>query len=289
MKTSSVLVFLSFTFVAGLFFGSAAHGARIPRIELLREIHVAGTSILLSDLLPEGASVPLRKRASEITLGAAPDPGNSRTLEQNVLLCRIGLNSSVLSEIVVPERVLVSREARPIALPEVFEAVRRSLQRDGVAEWSALRPEDILLQSQVLVSRGDAGLQVLRADMDRGLRRGRFLLWPSKYPKVLPFYVTATLQQGSPIDSLPSSAWITPNRNAAAPAAAPAKRARQEVLVSSGQPATLVLHSDVLRMIADVIPLERGALGQRIRVRMVDTGKIFSAQVDGRAHLDCKF
>jgi flagella basal body P-ring formation protein FlgA len=45
----------------------------------------------------------------------------------------------------------------------------------------------------------------------------------------------------------------------------------------------------MLRMIADVVPLERGTMGQRIHVRVVDTGKVFSAQVDGRAHLELSF
>ncbi len=289
MKRDGAIVFLSFAFVAGMFFGSAARAARIPRIELLREIHVAGTSVLLSDLLPEGASDPLRKRASEITLGAAPEPGNTRTLEQGALEARIGASSGVLSGIVVPARVVVSREARPIELSEVFDAICRSLQRNGDSEWTRLRPEDILLQSQVLVSPGDAGLRVLRADMDAGLGRARFLLWPSNDPKVLPFIVTARLEQGPAIHPARSGPWIGGSTGVAAPAAAPAKRARPEILVSTGQRATLVLHSDVLRMIADVMPLERGALGQRIRVRLLDTGKIFSAQVDGRAHLDLKF
>jgi flagella basal body P-ring formation protein FlgA len=39
----------------------------------------------------------------------------------------------------------------------------------------------------------------------------------------------------------------------------------------------------------DVVSLERGTLGQQIRVRMMDTGKVLNAQVDGRDHLDVKF
>lgn len=288
MKRDGAIVFLCFAFVLGIFFASAARAARIPRIELLREIHVAGTSVLLSDLLPEGASDPMRKRASEITLGAAPEPGTSRTLEQAVLEARIGASAGVLSGIVIPARVVVSREARPIALSEVFDAICRSLQRNGDSEWTRLRPQDILLQSQVLVSPGDAGLQVLRADTDAGLGSAKFLLWPSKDPKVLPFIVTVRLEQGPAIDPARTGPWIGGSRNAGTPAAAPAKRAKPEILVSTGQRATLVLHSDVLRMIADVMPLEPGALGQQIRVRLLVTGKIFSAQVDGRAHLDLK-
>jgi flagella basal body P-ring formation protein FlgA len=59
--------------------------------------------------------------------------------------------------------------------------------------------------------------------------------------------------------------------------------------VVPGETATLLLRSDALRMIADVVPLERGAMGQHVQVRVVDTGKIFRAQVDGRAHLLLNF
>jgi flagella basal body P-ring formation protein FlgA len=65
--------------------------------------------------------------------------------------------------------------------------------------------------------------------------------------------------------------------------------AKAQSLVLAGQQATLLLHSKTFRVTADVIPLERGTMGQRIRVRIIDTGKIFSAQVDGRAHLDTTF
>jgi Chaperone for flagella basal body P-ring formation len=289
MKTNGAMIFLSFALVAGILCGSAARAARDPRIELLREIHVAGTSVLLSDLLPEGASLALRKQASEITLGAAPKPGNTRTLEKSAVESRIGVETGVLSGIVVPARVVVSGEARAIALPEVFDAICRSLRENSASDCAALRPEDIQLQTQVLVGPGDAGLQVLRADMDAGLGRARFLLWPSKDPKVLPFIVTAKLEQGAAIVPARRGEWISGSANPGAPAFRPIKPARPEILVSPGQEATLVLHSDVLRMIADVMPLERGSLGQRIRVRMTDTGKIFRAQVDGRAHLDLKF
>jgi flagella basal body P-ring formation protein FlgA len=68
-----------------------------------------------------------------------------------------------------------------------------------------------------------------------------------------------------------------------------APNAKAEVLVSPGEQATLVLRSDALRMTADVVPLERGTMGQRVHVRVMDTGKIFSAQVDGRAHLELNF
>jgi len=289
MKSNGLIVVMNIAIVASFFSGSAACAARVPRIELLREIHIPGTSVLLSDLLPEGASVPLHKRASEVSLGAAPKPGTMRVLEQAAVKSSIGSSPGVLSEIVIPNRIVVSREVRPITLSEVFDAISKSLAKIGLNEWALLSPDDLLLQSQVLVSPGDAGLQVLRADADTGLRRARFLLWPSNDPKVVPFFVTARLDKVPPLGLMRLGPMWSRNLAREGIPIRTREGARQVILVSAGVRATLVLHSEVLRMFADVIPLERGALGQRIRVRMEDTGKIFSAQVDGRAHLDSRF
>ena len=64
---------------------------------------------------------------------------------------------------------------------------------------------------------------------------------------------------------------------------------KPEILVAAGKRARLVLHSGFIQMTADVLPLEQGALGQQIRVRMPDTGKVWKAQVDGQSHLESRF
>ncbi len=270
-------------------FGASTNAMRIPRIELLRDAHVTGASVLLSDLLPAGAGDSLRARAREISLGAAPQLGNTRVLERSGVLETIGANQDVAAEIAVPERIMVSRDARPITVEEVFAAIRSMLEQNGISSAASLHPEDILFQTQVLVGPGDAGLEVLRSDFDTGLKRGRFLLWPSRDPNVLPFFVAVHFAGDAPLAGLHSGA--EPARTASKPALLPvsATPVKGEVLVSPSEHATLLLRSDALRMMADVVPLERGAMGQQVHVRVVDTGKIFRAQVDGRAHLEVNF
>jgi hypothetical protein len=273
--------------------GNSARAARMPRIELLREVSVAGTRVLLSDLLPASAPNSLRKRAGEISLGAAPQPGNTRILERDAVERGAGVNQDVLLKVAVPEHIFISRDARPVTLMEVFAAVRVALRHAGAPAADTLRPEDILLESQVFVSPGDSGLQVMRMEIDRGLRRARFLLWPSHDPKTLPFFVTARLSGelptgqirppvrfDGPVKDVPTSLVPTPVAKQAT---------QQEILVTQGEQATLMLRSEVMRIFVNVVSLEHGTLGQRIRVRMLDNGKIFNAQVDGRAHLEMKF
>lgn len=274
--------------------GNSMRAARIPRIDLLREVSIAGTRVLLSDLLPASAPGSLRARAAEISLGAAPQPGNTRILNRDAIERSAGTNQQVLLEVAVPERIVVSRDARLITLTEVFEAVRMALKHDGVPAADTLHPEDILLESQVFVTPGDSGLQVIRMEFDRGLRRARFLLWASRDPKVLPFFVTAWLGGELPMAQVRPAKEFSHQEKDAPVHVVPARAAKpaevkKEILVAQGERATLMLRSNAMRIFVDVVSMEHGTLGQQIRVRMLDSGKIFNAQVDGRAHLEVKF
>jgi hypothetical protein len=275
--------------------GSSVRAERIPRIELLRAIHIDDARVLLSDLLPATAPASLRTIAAEISLGAAPQPGNTRILKGDAVERSIGANQDVLASVVIPVSMTVSRDARPITLTEVFTAVRLALKQSGAPAADTLRPDDIILGSQVFVSVGDSGLQVMRMEFDRGLRRARFLLWPSRDPKVVPFFVTASLGGELPMAPVrPSieSGQVTGPDRAPGPgiaARATTKTPPTEILVDRGERATLMMHSDTLRMFVDVVSLERGTLGQQIQVRTLDGGRILNAQVDGHAHLDVKF
>ena len=288
MKFPKKIVFLSVALAAASFFGVVSRAARIPRIELLQEVRVTGARLLLSDLLPENVSGTLRERATKISLGAAPQLGNTRTLERAALMSDFRMSPDILDGIAVPERVMVSREGRPITVAEVLGAIRKALETSSVRAGETLGAEDILLQSQVLVSPGDAGLQVVRMDLDAGLQRARFLLWPSRNPAVLPFFVTARFNGDLPRAPAHAAEQVrSPESPKLSSVAKPP--AKQEVLVVPGGRATLVLRSATLQMIADVSPLERGVLGQQIPVRVLDTGKIFNARVDGPGHLEVKF
>jgi hypothetical protein len=288
MKFQRLFASMSTVIAIIAFSGGIARASRIPRIELLREVSITGTRIMLSDLLPANAPAPLRARAAEISMGAAPQPGATRILERDAVERRAGGSEELLAEVSVPERIVVSRNSRPITLTEVFEAIRAALKQSGMPAAATLQPADVLLESQVFVGPGEPGIQVMRMDLDRELRRVRFLLWPSRSPKVLPFFVTVQLPGEPPLVLIRPPGEFGRLERTPVITQAVAHPVKQEILVGTGERATLTLHSDTLRIFVDVVSLERGTLGQRIRVRMPDTGKIFSAQVDGRNHLEGK-
>jgi hypothetical protein len=289
MNTKCRIALLGVAITAGASFGGSTNAMRVPRIELLSEVRVTEADVLLSDLLPPGARVSLRARAKEITLGSAPLPGNTRVLARSGILENISASREVAEEVNVPERIVGSRNARAITVEEVCAAIRNALARSGFSEAAELNPGDILFQSQILVGPGDAGLEVLRSDFDAGLKRGRFWLWASNRPKVLPFVVAVRFPGSLPPAGLHAASELSRARSASDMRPVVERTAKADVLVSAGEQATLLLHSSSFRMMADVVALERGTMGQRIRVRVLETGKIFSAQVDGHAHLEVNF
>src|SRR5216684_818052 len=99
MKLPGPIVFISTGIVFVMLSAGSAHASRIPRIELLREVSIAGTRVLLSDLLPAGAPESLRTRAGHISMGAAPQPGNTRILYRDSIERRFSASEGVLEEV----------------------------------------------------------------------------------------------------------------------------------------------------------------------------------------------
>jgi hypothetical protein len=137
----------------------------------------------------------------------------------------------------------------------------------------------------VFVTKPDPGLEVKRVEPDRVERKTRFLLWTSKEPQVLPFYVT--------VEGLPETAGGVvdspgllggSSARAGAHTGESTQRATSSpiVLVAAGKPAKLVVETATLRMTALVTPLESGVQGQIIRVRNQDTDRVLKAAVVGR-------
>jgi flagella basal body P-ring formation protein FlgA len=162
----------------------------------------------------------------------------------------------------------------------------------------------------VFVTEPDPGLEVKRVEPDRVERKTRFLLWTSKEPQVLPFYVRieglsetaawASSHNGQISEgSIPTDSHLERHKTGGDLTDSPAllgglprvtahkgeltQRAMSSpaVLVAPGKPAKLVIETATLRMTALVTPLESGVKGQIIRVRNLDTQRVFEAEVVG--------
>jgi hypothetical protein len=177
---------------------------------------------------------------------------------------------------------------------------------------------ELSLQAPVFVTKQDPGLEVKRMEPDRVRRQIRFLLWTSNEPQVLPFYVTveewSRMASWAPSNSVETGPgqiltdtrgepWKTGgdltdspgllSGNSPSKAVHKGGSARQAtspriILVAPGKPAKLVVETATLRMTALVAPLESGVKGQLIRVRNLDTQRVFEAEVVGVGLLQAK-
>ncbi|MGB2643741.1 MAG: flagella basal body P-ring formation protein FlgA [Candidatus Acidiferrum sp.] len=250
------------------------------RIRLLASTEVQSDTILLANLLPASASRNLREVAGQISLGTAPQNGTAREFTRESLASAISSNGLSPADFTIPDMVTVRRDGRLISRQEVFEAVQAALARNSQAGVYSLRPADIALQTAVRVPPGDAGLQVTQIAFDSSMGCLRFRLRARRAPSVLPFYATASVES--------SFVEKTATRHVVSVAAHAASgiTTLAPILVTAGGLARLYIHTANMNMLLEVRPLQRGRLGEVIRVQLPGTGRTLQARVTGEESLD---
>jgi hypothetical protein len=185
------------------------------------------------------------------------------------------------------------REVRPISRAEIFRAIQNELAQKGIPNHGGLRPEDLKIQSSLPAESADLGLQVKRIGFDPIRREVVFELWASHEPQFLPFAVTtrrdprswgfsAAPQWGNADGrSRDKNSAVGQNERRTAP--------KLPVLAKPGQPATLVMLGQNVRITTSADPLQPGTKGQRILVRESSTARVMSAQVIDEGLLETSF
>jgi hypothetical protein len=304
---------------------------------------VEGETVKLSDLLPPDAPAELGEVCYRIILGNSPLPASQRVIPKGQIERRLREFPSILERLELPEKLTVTCKQRRLSPAEIWAAIETFMAGDGsrdpetqtcfagAAALVLLHDEqavdlgkpvcskaELHLQAPVFVTKPDPGLEVKRVEPDLVQRRIRFLLWTSKEPQVLPFYVTveelnrmkawgpeySEQSSESPISTDPhveprktwrdltdfpasrsdSSPRVAAHRGGAAWQAT----SYPIVLVAAGKPAKLVVETATLRLTALVTPLESGVKGQLIRVRNLDTQRVLKAEVVGEGLLQAK-
>jgi len=281
------LVFFSAVIPAGVAFA----GSFQPRVQIPGAIQVESEALKLSDLLPPDAPGEVIDVCRRVLLGNAPLPSSLRVVSRVQIADSLRDFPSTLEQLEMPDRVIVTRKRRRLSTAEILTAIETSLSKESRHGLQMSKLEGLYLQAPVYVTKADPGLRVKRLEPDRVERKTRFLLWTSKEPGMLPFYVTVEglpermgWSAGSPLllggDSARGTASSSelPQRVTLSPA----------VLVTRGEPAKLVFETATLRMTALVTPLESGVQGQIIRVRNQDTHRELKAEVIGKGLLEAE-
>jgi hypothetical protein len=257
---------------------SGAHAGTL-RIALLDGAEVRGDVILLADLLPKDVPHFLRDIAGKISLGAAPQNGTSRSFSRSIVLAAVLANGLQPSEFQIPDVITVNRTSHLVTRDEAFAAIRKALTNNKDAALLDFQPEDLSFSAVQLPDQASQ-LAVTDIAFDEFIGRARFRLSSTSFPAVHPFYVTAQLSR-MPV-AIPSAISAHGSQAGTISPASP-------VLVEPGRSARLRLHSANATISIEVKPLQRGHLGEIIRVRLPANGKTFRARVLESGDLDADF
>jgi hypothetical protein len=272
-----ILLLFAVSFVSGT---ACAGGLRVT---LLANAEVQGETIFLANLLPENASHALRTSAEAISLGVTPQIGSIRRFRGDAILAalqRSGLSSSFL----IPEVVTVHRAGRTLSREEAFAAIQSALAKSYGGEPPQLHPEDLTFDTALEVPGTDSQLEVTQMAFDQAIGRARFRLQSRTAPGTNAFYVTAHVAPEA--FAAVSANAVRPKPRTFTKSPAPAD---SPVLADPRQFARLHLRSSNSDMLLTVKPLERGHLGETIRVRLPSSGKTLQARVAGKNSLEAVF
>lgn len=239
--------------------------------------YVMGDAVRLSDLLPRGASDELRHASQGIELGLAPQLGSMRVYDSSRILQILNAHPEIAKRIVVPDQVVVRRSGFPLSSEAIYHAVTSFLREKGevgdVPESALRRAGDIT------TAEANPALEVRAVNWDPGRRLLQFCLRCVKSAACHDFLVYLT-PQGILARQLGRLGWST--NLATKTHTATEETADSPILIEAGRKARLLMQGDGIQISVQVICLERGRAGQKIRVRETGSPQIFRAQVVSR-------
>ncbi len=224
-------------------------------VRLRQRAGVVDNTIRLSDLLPDDAPAEVRKKARSVELGRSPLPGSYRVFAGAELTPHI--KASGLNQVSVPEHVVVEHQGWAISRLAVVRAISEFLRARNVMG-------DLPLEFEIVGSPSATeelpSLRVERVRWDERLRVTEFTLR------------CVTNGCGSFLVRSSSRSVIAATKKFLEP---------RVWLAKAGKPALLTLAGGGMRISLRVVCLERGALGQTIRVREKGTHREYRAEVVG--------
>jgi hypothetical protein len=240
-------------------------------IPLLTESEVRRDRLSLAVLLPDGAPEKVRVQASAIDLGPAPRPGQVRVLSRAEVLKAIPKSPELANAFILPGSIRVTRFSRAITESDVRKTVG---ELGGIADPAGLT----MLGSPLTGEPGDPRLNIDQATCDAASGRTLLRLTSAADPHLLPFLVSV---EGCDLSKRLTRVRPEAARAAGAARARAGRPARREVWVKAGRPARMVSVGAAFRASFWVFPLENGARGEQIRVRVAGSRHVIAARVVG--------
>ncbi len=241
--------------------------AALPRVYLREIATVHASRILLSDLLPAEAPRALSEQGAEVTLGDSPNLGSTRVFMPGEIAHALADKPDLLRQLALPERVLVRRDGFPLDRDSLGTAARQFLKQKG---WQV--PDAALEWDREIVTRkANPALIVTRARCDLSGKTTELSL-RCVDRAACPAFLVRVENTSCYANDWPQ----VPSSHTAPPSSAPSSDPMKE-----GSKAWLIIDSGGIRFGLAVVCLERGSIGQTIRVLSPSNHRVFLAEIVG--------
>ena len=286
------------------------------RISLNQAVVVHHDSVTLSDLLPPSAPENVRGPAMGIALGDAPFPGERLTLARGLVERKLREAPDLLNMLFVPPSIEVTRWSRPLTHEEVLTAIKEALQPNQLTVIAPLQLSDLIFRTNVVVTEEVPRLRVTRIEPSQDRVGAHVRLMTASEPRVPSFWVTllkdidlafssdmadqrlmrATSRNivyfsGEQSKANRDSYLRRPNERGVQPSSVRSATRRTDTsqLIHPGARVQLIVQAPGLQLSVKAMALESGHLGQKVRVRNSDTGKILSGTVVSDRTIEADF
>ncbi len=241
---------------------------------LLESATVSGDQVLLSEFLPPGISESFRRAAERVLLGPAPALGAVRQFSRDEIIMACHSAAIPCSSLFdLPETVTVRRIGRFLTSADLLPLLRKEL-----GDYPAFVANDISLPGSIQLTGNVPRFHVVSAKKDVLLKSTTIRLAAQAGSSVVPFDVQVRPQ------------FIHPRTaSTVATVATGAATEAETVLVDPRRPANLSITSSQSQLLLRVRPLERGVIGQIVRVRISGGSKTFRATVVAQDSLAAHF
>ncbi len=243
-------------------------------IRLRDMVEVTHDEITLRDLLPTQAPMRIQQETSKLILGRSPNFGSTRVIDANQI--KRALPSAELQrQLIVPDRALVRRIGFPVQRGQIALAVQSYVEETGAKlVWDAT---GLMWDQEINAFESTPPLRVLGQlnHLAGDPSVIYFLLGCRKSRSCGDFAVRLQLKQ--PL--------VRPSNIGNSLAHPDLEPTGQPITMAPGTRAWLILEGDGISLRVRVTCLQRGILGQRVRVLDAVSHRVHQARITGREEL----
>ncbi len=266
--------FLAFAAVIISFAGTLSQCEDRGQYRLRETVEIKAGTLCLSDLLSQETPAAIQQASHAISFGRSPNPGSTRVLTGSEIRRRLARDPYLQSELLIPSFIAVTRPREDMSGEVLRRTVEGFLRTAGWPESQL--PIEFTSHGAVPI---DVSLQVVQAAWDDRQSALNFRLRCLVQKQCSAFLIQAPASAQQAIDWQEQLKHMNVGGVNYAGRVSTYAHLPAPVLAKGGDPALLSMQIDGVRISIRVICLQRGTLGQIIRVRDAQSHRVYRAEV----------